>query len=287
MIFWISIALLALAAIGVLTIAVRRAGGPDALGIVVGLAIPGIALGIYSTTGAPGLPDQPYAQRADIAERAEMDGLLSELAERLEKDPARIDGWLLLARARLKTGNAMGAADAFARARQLDPENPDIASEFAEASIHAANGVVGNEARAALVFANHRNPRDGKALFYLGHDAMTQGRHAEAIQHWMNLVALSPRDAPWIPDLSARIAQAAREGNIDLATMKPTITPAEQPELPSQQDIRAMVNGLAARLKDNPDDLNGWRMLARSWRVLGETAKADEADARVRALEAK
>ena len=48
-----------------------------------------------------------------------------------------------------------------------------------------------------------------------------------------------------------------------------------------------MVEGLAARLADNPEDINGWRMLARSWRVLGETAKADEADARVKALEAK
>jgi cytochrome c-type biogenesis protein CcmH len=159
MTFWISIALLALATIGALVLAVRRAGGRRALGAVVALAVPGIALGIYATTGTPEMPDQPYAQRADIAERIEMDQLLGELTERLESDPSKIEGWLLLARARLKTGNAMAAADAFARARLLDPENPDIASEFAEASIHAANGVVGHEARAALVFAHHKNPR--------------------------------------------------------------------------------------------------------------------------------
>jgi cytochrome c-type biogenesis protein CcmH len=41
--------------------------------------------------------------------------------------------------------------------------------------------------------------------------------------------------------------------------------------------IRGMVEGLAARLKDQPDDVEGWRMLARSYRVLGENAKAAEA----------
>ena len=41
--------------------------------------------------------------------------------------------------------------------------------------------------------------------------------------------------------------------------------------------IRGMVESLAARLKDQPDDVEGWRMLARSYRVLGENAKAAEA----------
>ena len=46
-----------------------------------------------------------------------------------------------------------------------------------------------------------------------------------------------------------------------------------------------MVERLAERLKDNPDDLEGWRRLARSYQVLGETEKAKEAEARVEALE--
>lgn len=38
--------------------------------------------------------------------------------------------------------------------------------------------------------------------------------------------------------------------------------------------IRGMVEGLAARLEDEPDDLEGWLMLGRSWRVLGESGNA-------------
>jgi len=40
-----------------------------------------------------------------------------------------------------------------------------------------------------------------------------------------------------------------------------------------------MVDGLAAKLKDKPDDFDGWMRLALSYRVLGEAAKAKEAAA--------
>ena len=44
--------------------------------------------------------------------------------------------------------------------------------------------------------------------------------------------------------------------------------------------IRGMVAGLASRLEENPNDAKGWERLARSYRVLGETAKAADAEAR-------
>ena len=43
---------------------------------------------------------------------------------------------------------------------------------------------------------------------------------------------------------------------------------------------------MAARLEENPNDLDGWRRLARSYRVLGEEEKAVEAEERIAALEA-
>ena len=38
-----------------------------------------------------------------------------------------------------------------------------------------------------------------------------------------------------------------------------------------------MVEGLAARLEEEPDDADGWARLARSWRVLGEREKERDA----------
>ena len=48
--------------------------------------------------------------------------------------------------------------------------------------------------------------------------------------------------------------------------------------------IEGMVGGLAARLENEPDDLEGWTMLARSYTVLNEPEKSADAYARAIAL---
>ena len=53
------------------------------------------------------------------------------------------------------------------------------------------------------------------------------------------------------------------------------------------QMIRTMVKRLADRLADNPDDLEGWKRLARAYEVLGELEKAKEAMTRIEALTTK
>ena len=51
-----------------------------------------------------------------------------------------------------------------------------------------------------------------------------------------------------------------------------------------QVDFRKMVSGLAERLQTQPDDVEGWTMLARSYRVLNEWPAASNAWGRVLAL---
>lgn len=54
-----------------------------------------------------------------------------------------------------------------------------------------------------------------------------------------------------------------------------------------QRMIRSMVQRLADRLEDEPDDLEGWQRLARAYQVLGETAKAMDALERAKAAAKK
>ncbi len=65
-----------------------------------------------------------------------------------------------------------------------------------------------------------------------------------------------------------------KQALVRLATDLQLDVPGGDVEAP---DIGAMVERLAARLQDDPDDLDGWMMLARSYTVLGETEKAREA----------
>jgi cytochrome c-type biogenesis protein CcmH len=54
-----------------------------------------------------------------------------------------------------------------------------------------------------------------------------------------------------------------------------TLPPGDQ-----QAMIRGMVDGLAARLKENPDDREGWLRLGRSYAVLGRQTESLDAYAR-------
>jgi len=49
-----------------------------------------------------------------------------------------------------------------------------------------------------------------------------------------------------------------------------------QPQMTPEQ-INEMVSRLAARMQENPDDLQGWLMLARSYKTMGRYAEAGEA----------
>ena len=59
---------------------------------------------------------------------------------------------------------------------------------------------------------------------------------------------------------------------------------AEEEHAASQEQIQGMIDKLVARLQASPDDGEGWRMLARSYSVLGRYADAAKAYGRATAL---
>ena len=86
------------------------------------------------------------------------------------------------------------------------------------------------------------------------------------------------------PFVQQQFRQAAAELGLD-GPAGPSASDMEAAQDMSSEDrdamIRSMVAGLAARLEDEPDDIEGWRMLARSYRVLNEPGKSTEAYRRV------
>jgi cytochrome c-type biogenesis protein CcmH len=75
---------------------------------------------------------------------------------------------------------------------------------------------------------------------------------------------------------------APPSGDADAAKAIMALPAADQ-----NAQIHKMVDGLAAKLQAQPDNLNGWQLLATSYRVLGETDKAQAAENKVAALKAK
>jgi cytochrome c-type biogenesis protein CcmH len=285
-----------------------------------------VAYLFLGSAGTPDLPlaARPDARQAGAGMTAEarlreqvpdLDAAVARLEERLAREPGDQRGWLMLGRTYMVMEKYAEAAAAFARAQTLSRERDfAIALEEVEAMILASNSAVPPLALKILAEAIAQDPREPRARYYVGVAKAQAGDLKSAAQDWTDLIALSPADADWVPTVREQIAVAAKELGVKpesfapsaaarallQGTPAPTAAPPRRPEsvdrapagetaLPAGQEemIRGMVERLAQRLKDNPDDAEGWRMLARSYEVLGQTDKAKEARAKADALAGK
>jgi len=264
-----------------------------AAGLLVGAALAAV-LG-YMALGHPGLPSRPAgsvsADGAAQASNSEAEGtpsmaeLTDRLAARLEDSPGRLDGWRLLGRTALNSGRPKLAADAFARALELAPEQAEFHSALGEALVAMAEGRVTPAAELAFRRARERAPADPAAGYYLGLAALQAGEPEQALSRWRDLLEAAPEQAPWRESIRGQIMRVER--SLGQAAEPRSAPPAVTPEaMANAQDmtpaerqamIGAMVDRLAARLEDNPDDYEGWLRLARARLVLGETAAAQAA----------
>lgn len=243
--------------------------------LIAALVAPFLGIALYIFTGAPGYSDQPFAQRlaawrgsdpSSLAP-AEMAAVLKQLAGERPKDP---EVWRYLALAEGAAENPAGAARAVRRAIELAPQRADLWEMLAEALMVQADGRVTPEAGFALSEAVERDPKSVLARFHLARAKVDGGDKAGGIAAWRALAADLPASDARRATIQQAIAQA--EGAQALAVPQGQMAA-----------IQGMVQGLAARLAESPDDPEGWVRLVRSYAVLGDTGKRDEALAAARA----
>lgn len=113
---------------------------------------------------------------------------------------------------------------------------------------------------------------DVRVRYYLGRACIAEGEVAAGLSDWRGLLASLAPNAPGRESLAAEIAEVEASGKL------PGPQPAAESANPEVQGmIAGMVDGLAQRLKQSPDDPDGWVRLVRAYAVLGETAKRDAA----------
>lgn len=287
-------------------------GAARPLAIAAAAAVPALAVALYLGLGSPQIPSLPLSARhagesaSAQAAREELTRQVASLAERLQKNTEDLRGWLLLARSLGQLGRHNEAVTAWRQVMRLSGDSVEHSGDYAESLVQAADGVVTPDARAAFERVLAADPLDPRSRFYVGLAQAQAGESHAALQSWTDLLATAPPDAPYLPTVRERIRRTAAEAHIDPATIKPSpelqrmAEAAQQaPRGPSAADmeamqrmspeerqkaIRGMVEGLAARLEAQPDDVEGWRRLGRAWRVLGEREKSAQALAKAAAL---
>ncbi len=235
------------------------------------------------------------------------------LAARLARNPNDTEGWRTLGWSYMNIGRFSDAADAYAKAIQLAPDNTEFRGGRVEALVGAAGGVVTSEAKAAIGDVLKRDPKDVRARYFAGLASEQEGDKAAALAGWTQLLNERSADESWASDLGNRVSSLKRDMGIDERAVADASKPAPagaslrfstaQPALQSSQPvekgpgprdveagamlpadraamIRGMVDGLANRLEGSPRDADGWIKLIRSRMVLGESELARQALAR-------
>lgn len=173
-----------------------------ALGLALAIAIGAVSL--YWRMGAPGLPDEPLADRqgeraerdAAQAQLAQIKAMVAGLAEKLKSAPDDVEGWLRLGRSYAVLGQTEDAAGAFAQAERLRPNDPAVLLAEAQALMagHKVTDPISDDAVALLKRVAVIDPSNPAAMWYLGLHAAQQGNFAEARDDWQRLLAVLPEN---------------------------------------------------------------------------------------------
>jgi len=153
----------------------------------------GLSAALYHRIGEPSVPSGA-GSTPDAAD------MVVALAERLEKNPDDINGWLMLARSYLAMQNHDEAVSAFETVVKLEQgQNAQTLVSLGSALLEQQDGEISERAASLFENALGLEPNDVNALFYAGAAAARRGNTALAADRWEMLLNLSA--APEIQEL--------------------------------------------------------------------------------------
>lgn len=228
--------------------------------------------------------------------------IVEELEEAARKSPRDAGLWQRLGDAYFGREDFAEAANAYAKAVEIDPEQALVWSSLGEARVMASErDPMPPGAVAAFEQAIALDSQDPRARYFLAVKRDLGGDHEGAIADWLALLAETSTNAPWRGDLIRTIEQVGKINDIDVS-MRLADAGARSPQSPpmaagpipgpsaqdlaaaskiSPSDQRAMAEGMVARLEDrlkgDPANIDGWVMLMRSRMTLGQPDKARRA----------
>lgn len=234
--------------------------------IAIAAILPVAAALIYTHVGTPRALD-PEAMQAKGREsesqftREEIEGMVAQLAERMDKNPDDLQGWILLARSYAAMGRFPEAVKAFEHAVKLKGNDAQLLADYADAMAMTNGETLSGEPTRIIDRALATDPDNAKALALAGTAAFERGDHAMAVKHWERLLGNLPPDSESAQSVKATIEEArsraaANTGKTDSAASaaKPRDRAAQQP-VPGSGKIAGVVSlSPALSSKAAPDD---------------------------------
>jgi cytochrome c-type biogenesis protein CcmH len=259
------------------------------------------------------LQNQPRGrvQGQQQATLGSVDEMIDRVVQRLKRNPKDVEGWRVLGWSYFNTDRFEESSAAYAKAIELSPNNAELRSAYGEALVRAAAGNVTDEAKAVFERTLQLNPADSRAHFFIGLSKEQAGDKMSALNDWIAILNHGDSSEPWFADLTQRANKLGQDVGVDVSSLlhrgnaettggvlgslekqqsaapdaarktEPTAEDVRNAEAMAPTDraamIRGMVDRLAARLEETPNDVEGWIKLIRSRKILGENDAAEEA----------
>lgn len=247
------------------------------------LFIPLVTFGVYSLAGHPGVKSHPFNElmRADPSVLTAPENLVRTEAL-FARNPD--DGKLAdeLAAAYLVAGRFQDSVNTYLDALRLNGETAPRLVGYGMALAGYEGGTITQDAQKAFQKASELSPDDFYPRLFIAEALRQAGKAGEAADGLQAFLERSPKQSPWrsrveamIQQLRALPSQSARQSQEE----QPSAQPKDQQQTDQEQQdmIAGMVEGLASKLAQQPDDLEGWKMLVHSWLVLKNQDKAKAA----------
>ena len=176
------------------------------------LLLPLLSLGGYGLLGNPRALDPVNTQPQERVTAAQVEGMVTKLAQKLKDNPADTQGWVMLARSYKTLGRFEEAAEAYGHATEAVDKDPALLTDYADLLAQLNDGSMRGRPGELVKRALKLDPNDAQALMLAGVAAAELRDFSGAITYWTRLLPMlepGSEDATMVEDAIARVRSAA------------------------------------------------------------------------------
>lgn len=150
--------------------------------------------------------------------QAGVEQMVTEFAQKMEKDPSNLKGWAMLGRSYRILGRYTDAANAYSRAGIFINNDPELLAEYADTLVTARSGNFSGKPLQLINQALKLDPNNLLALWLSGSAAFNSGDYKTAVQAWQKIAQQLPPNSDEARAVEGSIAEAKSKGKLGLSS---------------------------------------------------------------------
>ena len=182
------------------------------------LLVPVVAISLYLLLGnTKALLPQPALEQMEIIGQTpaseddghqEISSMVTNLVERLEREPDDLEGWLMLGRTYAIMGRFNEASGIYEKLLAKSPDSAEALVNYADVFAMTQDGSLMGKPIELIDKALRIDPKNPKALALAGTAKFEQGEFKQAAVYWEELLAIIPADSKLAQSVSGSVIQA-------------------------------------------------------------------------------